>query len=120
MGFYENFIRKCNMIGMTPCAVAMEAGLSKPAVTRWKNGSQPTDATVMRLDDYFREAVKARLQRIEDEENFLYDQQYRYGYIVDRQHMSKLYHEKQALRELLPAPTKVRVTRKRKGEGHDG
>ena len=52
-GFYENFTHMCNGVCKTPCRVAQEIGLAKPTVTRWKNGSMPTDATAMKLADYF-------------------------------------------------------------------
>lgn len=51
--FYENFIFLCNKIGKSPSAVAIELGISKPAVTRWKNGSYPTDAMLRRIADFF-------------------------------------------------------------------
>ena len=53
MNFYERFIGLCNKVGKTPSRVAMEVGLSKPVVNRWKNGSTPTDATAMKIAEYF-------------------------------------------------------------------
>ena len=53
MNFYENFIGLCNKAGKTPSRVAIEVGLSKPTVNRWKNGSTPTDATAMKVAEYF-------------------------------------------------------------------
>lgn len=53
MNFYQNFIGLCNKVGKTPSRVAMEVGLSKPTVNRWKNGSLPTDATAMKIAEYF-------------------------------------------------------------------
>ena len=51
--FYKDFVRLCNSIGKSPCLVVTECGLSKPCVTRWKNGSNPTDATAMKIAEYF-------------------------------------------------------------------
>ena len=51
--FYENFLRLCNGIGKAPTAVATELGFQKSAVTRWKGGCNPTDATRARRADYF-------------------------------------------------------------------
>lgn len=51
--FYDNFIKACNSIGKTPTAVVVAAGISKPSVTRWKKGQQPTDAILQKLADYF-------------------------------------------------------------------
>lgn len=53
MNFYERFVGLCNKVGKTPSRVAMEVGLSKPTVNRWKNGSSPTDATAMKVAEYF-------------------------------------------------------------------
>ena len=38
---------------MSPTAVAKEVGLSGAHVTKWKNGSTPTDATIYRICDHF-------------------------------------------------------------------
>ena len=53
MNFYENFLKLCNLAGKSPSGVALEIGISKPAVNRWKNGSTPTDATARKVADYF-------------------------------------------------------------------
>ena len=53
MNFYERFVGLCNKVGKTPSRVAVEVGLSKPTVNRWKNGSTPTDATAMKIAEYF-------------------------------------------------------------------
>lgn len=51
--FYDNYIYLCNRIGKTPSAVALEIGITKPTVNRWKNGSKPTDATAQKVAEYF-------------------------------------------------------------------
>ena len=51
--FYENYIRLCNEVQKSPSAVAIEIGISKPTVNRWKNGSCPTDATMRKIAEYF-------------------------------------------------------------------
>lgn len=53
MNFYDNYISLCNKEGKSPSAVAVEIGLTKPTVHRWKNGSTPTDATIRRVAEYF-------------------------------------------------------------------
>ena len=58
MNFYERFVGLCNKVGKTPSRVAMEVGLSKPTVNRWKNGSSPTDATAMKIAEYFGVSVE--------------------------------------------------------------
>lgn len=51
--FYDNYVRFCNSVDKTPSAVAVEIGLSKPTVNRWKNGGGVTDATAIKIADYF-------------------------------------------------------------------
>jgi len=51
--FYDNFVKLCNSIDKSPSAVALEIGVQKSTVTRWKNGSMPTDATAQKIADYF-------------------------------------------------------------------
>lgn len=51
--FYDNFIKECNRIGKSPSAVVIDCGISKPAVTRWRKGEMPRDATLRKLADYF-------------------------------------------------------------------
>lgn len=52
--FYENYLRFCNEVKKSPSAVALENGLSKTAVNGWKyERSNPTDATLQKLADYF-------------------------------------------------------------------
>ena len=51
--FYDNYIRLCNSINKSPSAVAVEMGIAKPTVNRWKNGSCPTDATLVKICEYF-------------------------------------------------------------------
>lgn len=53
MNFYENFLKLCNKVGKSPSKVLLEIGGTKSAVTRWKNGGNPTDATVQKIADYF-------------------------------------------------------------------
>lgn len=52
--FYNNYVAQCNKVGKSPSAVALEIGLSKTAVHGWKtNKSNPTDATIKKVADYF-------------------------------------------------------------------
>ena len=51
--FYDNYVKLCNSIGKTPSAVAIEIGVSKSIVSRWKNGGGATDAVIQRVADYF-------------------------------------------------------------------
>ena len=58
MVFYDNYIRLCNSVNKAPSAVALEIGISKPTVNRWKNGSVPTDATLVKIAEYFNVPVE--------------------------------------------------------------
>lgn len=53
LSFYENFVRQCNRIGKTPSKVAQEVNISKSIVSRWKSGGGVTDATAMKIAEYF-------------------------------------------------------------------
>lgn len=53
MNFYERYVRLCNSVSKTPSAVALEIGIKKSTVTRWKQGNDPSFATVVKIADYF-------------------------------------------------------------------
>lgn len=53
MEFYDTFLRLCNQVKKTPSRVILEVGGTKSAITRWKNGGMPTDATANKIADYF-------------------------------------------------------------------
>ena len=53
MTFYEVYVRLCNDKGKTPSSVATDIGLSKAMVSRWKKGGSPSDATLIKVADYF-------------------------------------------------------------------
>ena len=53
MNFYDSFVRRCISVGKSPSAVALEIGLSKPTVNRWKNGGGATDTTARKVAEYF-------------------------------------------------------------------
>ena len=53
MSFYQNYLRKCNEKGISPSLAAQKAGTTKTSVTRWKNGSIPSDATIQKLAEFF-------------------------------------------------------------------
>lgn len=56
--FYDNYVRLCNSVNKSPSAVALEIGISKPTVSRWKSGSKPNRATLLKIADYFSVNVK--------------------------------------------------------------
>lgn len=64
MNFYQKFVRLCNERHVSPSAAILEIGLKKSAVTRWKKGGNPTDATVAKVCEFFH----VDLNYFEDEE----------------------------------------------------
>ena len=66
MAFYESFVRLCNAAGKSPSAVAIEMGIEKSTVGRWRRGSMPTDATKIKVADYF--GITVSELRAENEE----------------------------------------------------
>lgn len=51
--FYEEFCRLANAAGKSPSACAVEMGFAKSEVTRWKQGTVPRHANLVRIADYF-------------------------------------------------------------------
>ena len=71
--FYDNYIRLCNSVNKTPSAVAIEIGISKTSVNRWKNGSYPTDATMQRIANFFNVTVDELNGRGQNENTAIVD-----------------------------------------------
>lgn len=53
MAFYEKYLELCAKAGKSPSCVALEISLSKTTVNRWKNGGGVTDATALKVANYF-------------------------------------------------------------------
>lgn len=51
--FFENFLSFCVKAGESPSSVVTKIGLNKSAVTSWKKGTNPTNATLLKLATYF-------------------------------------------------------------------
>lgn len=51
--FYTNFVHLCNTIGKSPSAVAEDMGYQRSVVTRWSKGTEPRQATLQKVADYF-------------------------------------------------------------------
>lgn len=58
MSFYEKYLMLCDKNKKTPSGAALEMGLSKTTVNRWKNGGGITDATILKVATYFGVTVK--------------------------------------------------------------
>lgn len=53
MSFYEKYLELCEKAGKSPSGAALEIPLSKPTVSRWKRGGGITDATAVKVANYF-------------------------------------------------------------------
>lgn len=53
--FYDRFVQLCNEHHVTPSRAAIEAGLSKSTVTKWKKepNTKPTGNVIDKLTQYF-------------------------------------------------------------------
>ena len=51
--FIDYYGELCALIGKSESAVAIESGIGKSTVTRWRNGSRPQDGSLRKLYDYF-------------------------------------------------------------------
>jgi len=53
--FYDKFAKICKSRGISPSRAAIEAGLSKSTVTKWKAtpDAEPTGAAIKKLTEYF-------------------------------------------------------------------
>lgn len=53
--FYERFVMLCKARGVSPSRAAVDAGLSKSTVSKWKRSpdSSPTGAVIDKLTRYF-------------------------------------------------------------------
>lgn len=51
--YYYNYVNLCNKRNISPSAAAEEMGFHRSDVTRWSKGSQPRQATMQRIADYF-------------------------------------------------------------------
>ena len=53
--FYDRFVQICTERGITPSRAAVEAGLSKSTVSKWKAtpDAEPTGTAIKKLTEYF-------------------------------------------------------------------
>lgn len=65
--FYDVYLQLCHSVKKSPSAVAIEIGIAKPTVNRWKNGGSPTDSTKLKIAEYFNITIDALSQLEENE-----------------------------------------------------
>ena len=51
--FYDRFLYLCNQKNIAPSVAVVEMGFQKSVATRWKNGTVPRDANLLKIADYF-------------------------------------------------------------------
>lgn len=66
--FYTNYLALCFKVGKAPSNVAKELGISKSAVSKWKKGGTPSDATLFKLSQYFNCSIE-NLKKDENEKS---------------------------------------------------
>ena len=57
LAFYENYVRRCNAVGVSPSRVAQNIGLNKAAASYWKRGARPSFTSLLKIADYFKISV---------------------------------------------------------------
>ena len=67
--FYERFVQLCKMRGVSTSKAAIDAGLSKSTVTKWKKdpSTKPSGNVIEKLCRYFGITVSELLGDTEDE-----------------------------------------------------
>lgn len=53
MDFYQKYVKLCKDNDLTPTTAALNAGISRGTVNRWKKGYNPTDINLQKVADYF-------------------------------------------------------------------
>lgn len=68
--FYDRFVYLCNQRGISPSRAAIEAGISKSLVTKWKsnNSKDPSPEVLRKLAKYFAVPVSELLGEEEQKE----------------------------------------------------
>ena len=51
--FWESFLILCSAKGITPSEVVRDLEIAIGSVTKWKNGSVPSQKNLVRIADYF-------------------------------------------------------------------
>lgn len=67
--FYDRYVQICKEHSVSPSKAAIDAGLSKSTVTKWKNtpDAEPTGTAIKKLCEYFSISVADLLGEDENE-----------------------------------------------------
>ena len=52
--YWESFLSLCNKRGTTPTEVVRSLNIAVGSVTKWKNGSVPSQKNLVRIAEYFK------------------------------------------------------------------
>lgn len=55
--FIDYYGELCALIGKSESAVAIESGVGKSTVSRWRKGSKPQDGSLHKLHEYFSQYI---------------------------------------------------------------
>lgn len=79
--FYDRFVNLCSRRGVTPSRAAIDAGLSKSTVTKWKNDptARPTGAVIDKLTQYFGVSISELLGENEAEPHPVSDEDIKFA-----------------------------------------
>jgi len=56
--FYNNYLKICDSLGVTPTRVLIKLGISKGNMSNWKNGSEPLNETKKKIADYLHISIE--------------------------------------------------------------
>ena len=79
MNFYNTYVKLCKELGSSPSQIAVDAGFSKPTVSRWKKGGGCTDINLEILASYFTEKLgrPITIQYLKGDDSQTVDDQYK-------------------------------------------
>lgn len=67
--FINYYGELCARIGKSESAVALESGVGKSTVTRWRKGSKPQDGSLHKLHEYFSQFIPISYEEIKSHAN---------------------------------------------------
>ena len=79
MNFYNTYVKLCKELGSSPSQIAVDAGFSKPTVSRWKKGGGCTAINLVILASYFTEKLgrPITVQYLKGDDSQTVDDQYK-------------------------------------------
>lgn len=97
--FYERFVLLCSRKGVAPSRAAIEAGLSKSTVTKWKNDptARPTGTVIDKLSRYFDVSIADLLGENDEDKPVIRDSDIKFALFGGREDITDaMYNEVRA------------------------